>query len=102
MIYKDVQDMVAAVARQRHLTFVVKASKAPVSSLASEMVMDSISRTVVYADPSTDITTDVLYYLNQRYHASTDKPVRPASTGVSAPTTPNAVATPANSRPGVK
>jgi Skp family chaperone for outer membrane proteins len=66
-LYKDIQDMVGAVAKQRHITYVIKVQKTPVSSADPNSAMKAMSSAVVYADPTTDITSDVIYFLNEHY-----------------------------------
>jgi outer membrane protein len=69
-LYKEVQDMVAAVARHQGLTYVFQISNEPVSGSNPNSVMAAMSKTVVYSDPRNDITKAVTGYLNQRYKAA--------------------------------
>jgi outer membrane protein len=86
-IYKEVQEMTAAVARQQAMTYVVKVSSEPVTGSDPNSVMAAMARSVVYFDPSMDVTNRVVYYLNQRYEAAggakattaTPAPVDPAT-----------------------
>jgi Skp family chaperone for outer membrane proteins len=107
-LYKEMQQMVAAVAQQRGLTYVVRVNTEPVSGTEPQSVMAAMSRTVIYADPSTDITDDVIKFLNYYYHkanpnagtapaAAPATGTKPAATGSSipAPTPPPASAAPA-------
>ncbi len=71
LLYNDIQAMVAGVAKQRNLTYVVKVSNEKVESTEPNSVMAAMARTVVYADPGADITPDVIYWLNKRYQAAT-------------------------------
>jgi outer membrane protein len=69
-LYKEVQDMTARVARQKRLTFVVRVSNTPVSGPSPEAITLTLgARPVVYADPRTDITADVVRHLNREYSA---------------------------------
>jgi outer membrane protein len=69
-IYKEVQEMTSAVARQQAMTYVVKVSSEPVTGSDPNSVMAAMARSVVYYDPSLDVTNRVVYYLNQRYEAA--------------------------------
>ena len=69
-IYNEVSAMTKGVAMQRGMTFVVKYSDALASGSEPNSVMATMSRTVLFADPSSDITPYVIHYLNQRYRES--------------------------------
>ena len=69
-LYKDISGMVGRVAASKHLTYVVKISNEPIESTDPNSVMAAMARTVVYADPSTNITPEVIYWLNHYYKAS--------------------------------
>ena len=58
------------------MTYVVQVSQRADLGLEPDSVMAAMAQTVVYADPSTDITKDVVYNLNQRYKAA-GRPPRP-------------------------
>lgn len=91
-IYKEVQEMTAAVARQQAMTYVVKVSSEPVTGSDPNSVMAAMARSVVYFDPSMDVTNRVVYYLNQRYEAAGG--AAPAATSnTAAPTDPAAKTT---------
>ena len=49
------------------MTYVVKVSNEPITGANPNSVMAAMSKTVVYADPSSDVTNDVIYNLNLRY-----------------------------------
>lgn len=66
-IYKEIQSMVARVAKQRHLTYVLRVSNDPVTGSDAGSAVQAIERTVVYADATNDITTDVITFLNYEY-----------------------------------
>jgi len=66
-IYKEVQDMVARIAQYRGMSYVVRVSNDPVSAANPNSVFAAIEKTVVYADPKSDITRDVTYNLNLTY-----------------------------------
>jgi Skp family chaperone for outer membrane proteins len=91
-LYKDIQEMVAAVAHQRKLTYVIKVQKTPVSSADPNSAMKAMSSAVVYADPTTDITPDVIYYLNNHYKQVSGGSPRPSApaTGTAPASRPSA------------
>ncbi len=95
-IYKEVQMITAAVAKQRGFTFVVKVSNESVTGNDPNSVMAAMARSVVYYDPSTDLTTTVVGYLNQRYDAAVGAQGGAATTGsTAAPATGDAATKPA-------
>jgi Skp family chaperone for outer membrane proteins len=69
-LYKEVQTMVARIAKLRHMNYVIKISNQPVSGGNPNSVMAAVSSTIVYADPANDITNDVTHNLNQFYKRS--------------------------------
>ncbi len=64
-LYKEVQTMVARIAKWRKMNYVVKISNQPISGANPNSVMAAISSTIVYADPRNDITNDVIHNLNR-------------------------------------
>src|SRR5262249_26438152 len=81
-LYKEVQEMVAAMAKYRGMTYVVQVSNEPVSGSNPDSVMAAMAKTVVYADSRNDITRDVIHNLNARYKAAggtTPKAAAPAA-----------------------
>jgi Skp family chaperone for outer membrane proteins len=82
-LYQDVAQMVAAVAKDRKMTFVIKITNDPPSGDDPNSVMAGMAKSVIYSDPSTDITGDVIRYLNYNYQkakpAAADAQTRPAS-----------------------
>lgn len=66
-LYKEIQEVTATVARAKGLTYVVKVSSDPVNGSDPTAVMAAMARSVVYADPSADITEDVVNSLNRQY-----------------------------------
>jgi Skp family chaperone for outer membrane proteins len=94
-IYKEIQDMVGLVAKYRGMTYVIRVSNDPVVGTDPQSAWTAVQRTVVYADPSNDITNDVIYNLNRRYKAAnggvTPKAASSAATpGTGAATKPKA------------
>lgn len=71
-LYKDIQGMVAEVAQNRKMTYVVRVSTEPVVASDPNSVMSAMARAVVFADPSTDITKTVVYNLNLRYKGTAE------------------------------
>lgn len=69
-IYNEIAIMARGVATQRGMAFVVKYSDAPASGSEPNSVVAAMSRTILFADPSVDITADVIKWLNYRYKAS--------------------------------
>ncbi len=69
-LYKEVQEMVSAIAQYKKMTYVVQVSKDQIAGSNPDSVMAAMSQTFVYADPTTDITKDVIYNLNKRYKAA--------------------------------
>ena len=69
-IYNEVATMARGVAQQRQMAFVVKYSDQPASGSEPNSVVAAMSRTILFADPSVDITGDVIKWLNYRYKAS--------------------------------
>jgi Skp family chaperone for outer membrane proteins len=69
-IYNEIAGMARGVATQKGMAFVVKYSDAPASGSEPNSVVAAMSRTILFADPSVDITATVTYWLNQRYKAS--------------------------------
>jgi outer membrane protein len=81
--YKEVQSMVSRVARYKGLNFVVKVSNEPVVGDNPDAVMMAMAKSVVYSDPTLDVTATVLHNLNKEYIEAGGKTVqKPASTGV--------------------
>jgi outer membrane protein len=86
-IYKDVQDMTSRVARQKGLQFVVKVSSQPPTATDPNSVLAAISQSVVFHDPSLDVTSLVVYNLNLQYKSQGGATVPPTATGANgAPT----------------
>ena len=69
-LYKEVQAMVARIAKWRKMTYVVKVSNQPISGSNPNSVMAAMANTMVYADSRNDITNDVVYNLNRMYKAT--------------------------------
>lgn len=98
-LYNEVTAMVAATAKQRGMTYVVKITNDPPQGDDAQSVMAVMAKTVVYSDPSMDITTDVIRYLNYTYaknRPATDSHAQPASATT---TTPGTAAAPKGTTP---
>jgi outer membrane protein len=94
-LYKEIQAMVGRVAQYRGLSYVVRVSNDPITGANPNSAMMAIERTVVYADPRNDITSEVVGYLNQTYKAAGGTPPKPSTGGGSTP-----AAAPTGSGPG--
>jgi Skp family chaperone for outer membrane proteins len=77
-IYKEIQGMTARVARWHGMNYVLRASNPnkTAAGMDPNSVMATMNEQVVYADPTNDITNDVVYYLNKTY----EKTATPAAT----------------------
>ncbi len=77
-IYKEIQVMTARVARWRGMNYVVRYSNPnkPQTGTDPNSALAALNDQVIYADPSNDITNDVVYYLNKTY----EKTASPAAT----------------------
>ena len=69
-IFKDVQEMTAKVAKKHGLAYVVKVSKEQISATDRNSMMAVMSQPLIYSDPSMDVTSEVVMYLNHFYKAS--------------------------------
>jgi Skp family chaperone for outer membrane proteins len=97
-LFKDIQRIVAAVAQQKGLTYVVRVSSEPVTGAEPQSVVAAMSRPVVYFDPAatTDITNDVITYLNHFYRqANQPAGAAPAPAAGTRPAAPPASPAPA-------
>ena len=90
-LYKEVQAMVARIAKWRKMTYIVKVSNQPISGSNPNSVMAAMANTMVYADPTNDITNDVVYNLNRIFKATSGPSVKGSAT-----TTPSATSAPAD------
>jgi outer membrane protein len=97
-IYKDVQSMTDRVARFQKLQFVVKVTNSLPTGSDPNTVMAAMSHSVVYYDPTLDITNHVIYYLNDEYKKQGGTIVPPDAPVDNAATTTGATA-PASSGP---
>jgi Sigma-70 region 2 len=66
----EVQETVAALAKARGLTYVVRVSPGPRPDSEPNDVDTALKSSVVYADPRNDLTEAVIADLNRRYTAS--------------------------------
>jgi outer membrane protein len=78
-LYKEVQAMVARVAKWHNMNYVVKVSNQPISGSDPNSVMNAISSTMVYCDPRNDITNDVIHNLNRMYRQFQEGQTNPAA-----------------------
>lgn len=75
-LYKEIQDGVAALAKTKGLTYVVKVSPGPGPGSLPSDVDTALKSSVVYADPRNDLTEEVIRELNRRYKAEVTKTLR--------------------------
>jgi len=78
-LYKEIQAMVAAIAKHNGLTYVVQVSNKPITGSDPRVAYAAMAQTVVYADPQTDITKSVIAYLNQKYKKAGGVSPRPSA-----------------------
>lgn len=69
-LYKDISAMVGRVAQYRGFTFVVRVNNDPITGANPNAAMMAIERDVIYADPTLEITKDVVFNLNREYKAA--------------------------------
>lgn len=99
-IYNEIAAMTKGVAKSREMAFVVRYSDTLATGTEPNSVMAAMSRTIVFADPSVDITPAVIYWLNKRYQESGGPPPRNTSTAVpNGPTAQPRGSAPANRAP---
>ncbi|MDR3633726.1 MAG: OmpH family outer membrane protein [Isosphaeraceae bacterium] len=83
-LYKEIQEWVAAIAKHRGMTYILKVSNDPIAANNPNAVFAAIEKSVVYADPRNDITRDVLFNMNRNYQANSGtkpKASTPATAG---------------------
>jgi Skp family chaperone for outer membrane proteins len=80
-LYKEISAYAQWVAKQRRITHVMTVSTTPPSGSDPNSVLAAVNRPLIYADPTNDITKDVVYWLNKRYHelASPSAETKPAA-----------------------
>jgi Skp family chaperone for outer membrane proteins len=92
-IFNEIAAMTKGVAQQRQMAFVVKYTDAPASGSEPNSVMAAMGRTILFADPSVDITPYVIHYLNMRYKESgAPAPKNTTTTMPNGPTAPRSTA----------
>jgi outer membrane protein len=96
-LYKEVQTMVSRVAAKYGYTYVIKSSNEPISGTDPNSVMAAMARSVIYADPSSDITKIVLFNLNKAYELQKDQ--AKATNPAAAPRRTATVPSPAGTTP---
>ena len=87
-LYKEIQEMVKMLAKERNMNYVVKVSSQPITGTDPNSVMAAISSTLVYADPRNDITSDVIHNLNRFYKATAAPSAKAAAGPAVAPGNP--------------
>ena len=88
-LYKEIQEMVKMLAKERNMNYVVKVSSQPITGTDPNSVMAAISSTMVYADPRNDLTNDVIHNLNRFYKATAVPAAKSAAGAGSAPGLPS-------------
>lgn len=89
-IYNDIRKMTEAVAKNKNMTFVVQVGRnEPLTGENPNDVMAALSRNIVYYNPASDVTNDVVYALNYYYKKSKE------ANGTPQPAAPKAAAQPA-------
>jgi Skp family chaperone for outer membrane proteins len=86
-IYKDVQEMTAAVAKYKGYNYIVRVNPEPFSAADPNVVLAAIERPVVFSDPASDITEMVLLNLNRNYDKATATPGAKPTSANTAPAT---------------
>ncbi|HWE39904.1 MAG TPA: OmpH family outer membrane protein [Isosphaeraceae bacterium] len=66
-ILKEIQEITAYVAQGRRLTHVIKVSNEPVTANDPRALEAAMALPLIWADPATDITAEVLRVLNTQY-----------------------------------
>ncbi len=79
-IYKEVQAMTEACAKYKGFSYVLRIDEEPPTGADPRSVMAAMARSVVYADPSADLTEMVVANLNKRYEAASGATTKPATT----------------------
>ncbi len=87
-LYKDISSMVGRVAQYRGFTFVVRVNNEPITGANPNAAMMAIERDVIYADPSLEITKDVVFNLNREYKAAGGGSAKATSSAPAPATTP--------------
>lgn len=94
ILYEEIQRMVGWYAKRKGINYVIKASNQPINGAEPNSVMSAMSRTMVYADASNDITKDVISSLNTAYrqvaNTSAKAPARSPAAGPAAAPSPAA------------
>jgi RNA polymerase sigma factor (sigma-70 family) len=72
-LLEEIQTAITSVAKAKGLAYVVKVSPAVPTDTDPAAVQSALGRAVVYADPQTDITEDIIQELNRRSKAAQTK-----------------------------
>jgi RNA polymerase sigma factor (sigma-70 family) len=67
VLFKEIQDSTASVAKDKGLNYVIKVSPALQANSEFNKVLDVLKGSVVYADPRNDLTEEVIRDLNRRF-----------------------------------
>ncbi len=83
--YADVQLVAEGVAKKYKMGYVVKVVREPLSANDRQSAQAIFAQPLIYSDASTDITKEVIYYLNMRYQKSGGVPPKAATASTAAP-----------------
>ncbi len=84
-ILEDIKKISAQVAYKYHMTYIVRISKAPVDGMDQRSVGMAMAEPVVYSDPSSDVSEEVVRYLNFYYKSTGGVAPSPVNTSGTAP-----------------
>ena len=76
MLFDEIQDVIAAVARAKGFDYVVRVDAGPNLDAEPDEVFNAVKRSVLYANPHNDITEEVIRELNRQFEAAGDKTSR--------------------------
>jgi outer membrane protein len=93
-IYKEIQEITAYVAKGRRLTHVIKVSNEPVSASDPRTLQLAEVMPLLWADPATDLTPEVLRVLNSQYQKAQAAQAENAPAAARAGNAPAAAAKP--------
>jgi Skp family chaperone for outer membrane proteins len=72
-VLEDVQEVIAAAAKDKGLDYVVKVDPGPQPDATPVNVHAAFNRSVLYANPRNDITEEVIRELNRRFESAGDR-----------------------------
>ena len=84
-LYDEIQRFTAAVAKKHGMSMILRIMPPPAQGQDPDSVMNGMQRNVVYADPSLDISNEVISYLNNKYRTDNAATGAPASSAATPP-----------------